>query len=77
MPDKKIKERGLGRGLSALMSDVGVSAVVGDLNGAEGKKTQVNILKKTKSMLFINCNLYVNKNVIASATGVWKVIKKI
>ena len=38
---------------------------------------QVNILKKTKSMLFINCNLYINKNIIASATGVWKVIKKI
>tara|TARA_A100001011_G_scaffold313417_1_gene331274 strand:+ start:82 stop:483 length:402 start_codon:yes stop_codon:yes gene_type:complete len=38
---------------------------------------KVNILKKTKSMLFINCNLFINKNIIASATGVWKVIKKI
>ena len=38
---------------------------------------KVNILKKTKSMLFINCNLYINKNIIALATGVWKVIKKI
>ena len=38
---------------------------------------KVNILKKTKSMLFVNCNLYTNKNIIASATGVWKVIKKI
>ena len=38
---------------------------------------KVNILKKTKSMLFVNCNLYINKNIIASATGVWKVIKKI
>ena len=38
---------------------------------------KVNILKKTKSMLFINCNLYINKNIIVSATGVWKVIKKI
>ena len=38
---------------------------------------KVNILKKTKSMLFVSCNLYINKNVIASATGVWKVIKKI
>ena len=37
---------------------------------------KVNILKKTKSMLFINCNLYINKNIIASATGIWKVIKK-
>ena len=38
---------------------------------------KVNILKKTKSMLFVNCNLYINKNIIASAAGVWKVIKKI
>ena len=38
---------------------------------------KVNILKKTKSMLFVNCNLYINKNIIACATGVWKVIKKI
>ena len=38
---------------------------------------KVNILKKTKSMLFVGCNLYLNKNIIASATGVWKVIKKI
>ena len=38
---------------------------------------KVNILKRTKSMLFVNCNLYINKNIIASATGVWKVVKKI
>ena len=38
---------------------------------------KVNILKKTKSMLFVSCSLYINKNVIASAIGVWKVIKKI
>ena len=38
---------------------------------------KVNILKKTKSMLFVSCNLYINKKVIASATGVWKVIRKI
>ena len=38
---------------------------------------KVNILKKTKSMLFVSCNLHINKNVIASATGVWKVIRKI
>ena len=38
---------------------------------------KVSILKKTKSMLFVNCNLYINKNIIASATGVWKVVKKI
>ena len=51
MSDKKIKERGLGRGLSALMSDVGVSGVVGDLNGAlRIKKTQWNQLKKNCSL---------------------------
>ena len=38
---------------------------------------KVNILKKTKSMLFVSCNLHINKTVIASATGVWKIIKKI
>ena len=38
---------------------------------------KVKILKKTKSMIFVNCNLYNNKNIIASALGVWKVIKKI
>ena len=38
---------------------------------------KVNILKQTKSMLFVNSNLYINKNIIASATGVWKVVKKI
>ena len=37
---------------------------------------KVNILKKTKSMLFVSCNLHIHKNIIASATGVWKVIKK-
>jgi len=46
MSDKKIKERGLGRGLSALMSDVGVSGVVGDFSGVEDKKNQGNKLKK-------------------------------
>ena len=37
----------------------------------------VQILKKTKSMIFINCNLKKNDQLIASATGVWKVIKRI
>ena len=30
MSDKKIKERGLGRGLSALMSDIGIPGIVDD-----------------------------------------------
>ena len=37
----------------------------------------VQILKKTKSMVFISCNLKNKNKLIASATGVWKVIKKI
>ena len=37
----------------------------------------VQILKKTKSMVFVSCNLKNKNKLIASATGVWKVIKKI
>ena len=37
----------------------------------------VQILKKTKSMVFVNCALKKKDQLIASATGVWKVIKKI
>ena len=38
---------------------------------------KVQILKKTKSMVFVNCILQKKDQLIASATGVWKVIKKI
>ena len=37
----------------------------------------VQILKKTKSMVFVSCNLKNKNKLIASATGVWKVIRKI
>ena len=37
----------------------------------------VLILKKTKSMVFVSCTLKKKEQLIASATGVWKVIKKI
>ena len=37
----------------------------------------VQILKKTKSMVFVSCNLKNKSQLIASATGVWKVIRKI
>ena len=37
----------------------------------------VKILKKTKSMVFVNCTLKKKDQLIASATGVWKVIRKI
>ena len=38
---------------------------------------KVQILKKTKSMVFVNCILKKKDQLIASASGVWKVIKKI
>ena len=37
----------------------------------------VQILKKTKSMVFVNCTLKKEDQLIASAIGVWKVIRKI
>ena len=37
----------------------------------------VQILKKTNSMVFVSCNLKKKEQLIASATGVWKVIKNI
>ena len=37
----------------------------------------VQILKKTKSMVFVNCNLKKKDQLIASATGVWKVMTKL
>mgnify|MGYP001386276850 CR=1 FL=1 len=37
----------------------------------------VQILKKTKSMVFVNCTLKKENQLIASAIGVWKVIRKI
>ena len=38
---------------------------------------KVQILKKTKNMVFVNCILKKKDQLIASATGVWKVIRKI
>ena len=37
----------------------------------------VQILKKTKNMVFVNCILKKKDQLVASASGVWKVIKKI
>ena len=34
------------------------------------------ILKKTKTLIFINCELYCKKKIIASATGIWKILNK-
>ena len=36
----------------------------------------VKIQKKTKSMVFLICHLEVEGNLIASASGVWKILKK-
>ena len=35
----------------------------------------VKILKKTKSMVFMICQLQCNSKIIASASGVWKILK--
>jgi len=35
----------------------------------------VKILKKTKSMVFVICHLQSNNKIIASASGVWKILK--
>ncbi len=36
----------------------------------------VKILKQTKSMVFLICHLKNNKKIIASASGVWKILNK-
>ena len=36
----------------------------------------VKILKRTKSMIFLICHLKNKEKIIASASGIWKIIKK-
>ena len=36
----------------------------------------VRILKKTKTLVFLSCELSCNKKIITSAMGVWKILKK-
>ena len=36
----------------------------------------VKILKKTKSMVFLICHLKNKEKIIASASGIWKILKK-
>ena len=36
---------------------------------------QVRILKKTKSLIFLFCELKSNNKIITSASGVWKILK--
>jgi len=33
---------------------------------------EVLILKQTKSLIFVSCNLICKKKIIASASGIWK-----
>ena len=35
---------------------------------------KVKILKKTKSLIFINCEIINKKELIANASGIWKII---
>ena len=35
----------------------------------------VNVQKKTNTLVFLNCELKNNKTLIASASGVWKILK--
>tara|TARA_Y100000768_G_C23907941_1_gene648507 strand:+ start:166 stop:591 length:426 start_codon:yes stop_codon:yes gene_type:complete len=36
---------------------------------------KTKILKKTKSLVFLFCELSCNNNIIASASGIWKILK--
>ena len=36
----------------------------------------VKILKRTKSMIFLVCDLKINEKIIASASGIWKILSK-
>jgi len=38
-------------------------------------KDFVKILKKTKSMVFLICHLQCKGKIIASASGIWKILK--
>ena len=37
---------------------------------------KTKIQKKTKSMVFLTCELMTNDKIVATASGVWKIIKK-
>jgi uncharacterized protein (TIGR00369 family) len=36
---------------------------------------KTKILKKTNSLIFLFCELFCNKKIIASASGIWKILK--
>tara|TARA_B100000902_G_C26836336_1_gene681197 strand:- start:107 stop:508 length:402 start_codon:yes stop_codon:yes gene_type:complete len=37
---------------------------------------RVKIMKKTKTLVFLICELFCNEKIITSASGVWKILKK-
>jgi acyl-coenzyme A thioesterase PaaI-like protein len=48
---------------------IGVSKIGDEIVGS------VKILKKTKSLIFLFCELKCNNKIITSASGVWKILK--
>ena len=36
---------------------------------------KIKISKKTNSLIFLRCDLFCNKKIIASASGIWKILK--
>ena len=49
---------------------IGVSKIGDEIVG------HVKILKKTKTLIFLFCELKCNDKIITSASGVWKILKK-
>ena len=49
---------------------IGASKVGDEITG------RVKILKKTKTLVFLFCELSCNEKIITSASGVWKILKK-
>ena len=49
---------------------IGVSKVEDEVIG------RVKILKRTKTLIFLFCELSSNEKIITSASGVWKILKK-
>jgi len=55
--------------ISLELKYIGASKVGDEIIGT------VNILKKTKTLVFLNCEIKSAENTIASASGVWKILK--
>ena len=55
--------------ISLELKYIGASKVGDEIIGT------VNILKKTKTLVFLNCEIRSGENTVASASGVWKILK--